>query len=218
MKLIINERGGDQLEKLKNISYPISVVYELDADGELGEGELQFYIGDQDICSYKADNKIESYSWNLFCIVTWLCENIDYIIGYDPFPLPVHGDSIQELIEEADKFESEDEVEEYLWYNAKSMWMFKHNWFSCREGSILTLVYFRRVGNNIEIYWDNDFWKESDIEFQVPPGNVLVNKDIFKEVITKFVKSFLDQVSMLTEDKEQIARIEDLRMHLRLID
>ncbi|MBC2163653.1 DUF5984 family protein [Listeria booriae] len=206
------------MNQSEKIVHPISIKYKLETNADLGEGKLQFYIGNQDICSYKKNNKIESYSSNLFCVVTWLCENIEYIIGYDPFPLPVSGYNIQTLIEEADKFESDDLVEEYLWYNAKSIWIFKHNWFSCREGSILPQVYFRRIENNIEIYWDNDFWEESGIVFQVPRGSTLVDRKVFKEIITNFVNSFLEEVSASTNDKKQMERIENLNRQLALIE
>ncbi|MBC1375758.1 hypothetical protein HB839_09485 [Listeria sp. FSL L7-1699] len=92
----------------------ISIDYELNADKELGEGDLEFYINGKNLCSYKKDGNLKSYSWNLFCVVTWMCENIEYIIGYDPFPLPVKGDTSLELISEADQFESEDIKDNFI--------------------------------------------------------------------------------------------------------
>ncbi|EAG3548937.1 DUF5984 family protein [Listeria monocytogenes] len=203
--------------KKDNLS-SISIDYKFNTDKELGEGDLEFYINGKNLCSYKKDGNLKSYSWNLFCVVTWMCENIEYIIGYDPFPLPVKGDTSLELISEADQYESEDIIEEYLWNSAKSTWIFKHNWFSYREGSILPQVYFRRVGNDIEICWDNDFWQESGIEFQMTKGSVRIEKDNFVKTITEFIRSFLTKASELTNDEEQQIKIENLSRQLQLIE
>ena len=94
---------------------------------------------------------------DLFYIAEWFCEKIEYILGYDIFPLPVNGETALELIENANKFDSDSELEFDLWYVVKSRWILNHCWLIARGGSVLPSIFFRRVEDLIEISWDNTF-------------------------------------------------------------
>ena len=116
--------------------------------GILGEswGMFKLMVEGNDICQYSIDNKTTNYNWNLLYIVEWLCENLYYLLGYDPFPLPVQGENALELIENADEYESDEDNDMYLWYQAKSSWLFKHSWFCNRGGSFLADVILEGIG------------------------------------------------------------------------
>lgn len=150
-------------------------------------GNLRVWIKDKDICEYTINNEVKKYEWNLINIIEWMCNNLVHVIGFDPFPLPVQGGDILEIIKVADEYETEEEDEMYLWYNAKNSWIFRHSWFNNRDSSILTNVYFRRVSNDIEIAWDNGFFEEQGINFISPKG--IINLPIweFKEIIFNFI-------------------------------
>ena len=177
--------------------------------GIFGEswGYLKLFIDGNDICEYLEKGAPKVYTWNLYFIVEWLCENLDSIIGYDPFPLPVGGKSTIELINAANDFEIEEEVEEYLWYNAMSSWTFRHTWFSSRGGSILTSAYFYRRNDNIEISWDNEFWSIDEVKFIHLKGLSLIKKEEFKKVILEFLYDILNSFNVTIDaDKLQLKK------------
>ncbi|MBN7773729.1 hypothetical protein [Clostridium aminobutyricum] len=182
--------------------------------GIVGEswGVFKLLIEGKDICQYTIDNKNTDYNWNLIYILEWLCENMQYLIGYDPFPLPVQGESTLELIENADDFDSDEEDEIYLWYQAKSSWLFKHSWFCNRGGSFLSNVYFRREQENVEISWNNDFYREKEIIFANPRGIRIIPKTEFKLVIFNFLNDILLKLEEkvpadLIDDKNKITEL-----------
>lgn len=39
-------------------------------------------------------------------------------------------------------------------YEVIQDWIFRHSWFSAREGSYLADIFFRRVKNKIEVSWN----------------------------------------------------------------
>lgn len=176
-------------------------------NGILGEswGVFKLIVEGQDLCQFTIDDKKTDYFWNLLYIVEWLCENLQFVLGYDPFPLPVEGANTLELIENADEFESDEEDDMYLWYQAKMAWLFKHSWYCNRGGSYLTSVYFRRVKDDIEISWDNDFYKEKEIIFTYPRGVTVIPKAEFKDTIFKFLNDILSRL----EEKVSTDRIDD---------
>lgn len=162
-------------------------------------GYLKFFIDGKDICEYLEEGIPKIYTWNLYFIVEWLCENLEFILGYDPFPLPVKGESTIELINVANGFEIEEEKEEYLWHNAMSSWIFRHTWFSSRGGSTLTSAYFYRKGNDIEVSWDNEFWSADKVEFIHLSGFSRIKKEEFREVILEFLYDILNNFETTTE-------------------
>ncbi|EGO64340.1 hypothetical protein ALO_08450 [Acetonema longum DSM 6540] len=157
-------------------------------------GIFRLWVAGYDICEYTINDDKKPYEWNLIHIVEWLCNNLEFILGYDPFPLPVQGDNILELIQESDKFESEEDDELYLWYQAKNSWLFRHSWFSSRAGSMLASVYFRRNRNYIEVAWNNNFFEDKQIFFTNPKGSYAVPKADFKKTIFDFLDNILSNL------------------------
>ena len=170
-------------------------------------GHFRLFINGNDICEYLEEKKIETYTWNLYFIIEWLRKNLEFILGYDDFPLPVKGENALELLNTANDFKIKEELEEYLWHNAKSSWIFRHTWFSNRGGSTLTSAYFYRKNNDIEISWDNKFWLKNKIEFTSLVGTFLVEKEEFRKIILEFLYDILVELNADTEnDKVQIIK------------
>lgn len=178
-------------------------------------GKLRIWIEGNDICEYVHKNRKECYEWNLVYILEWLCDNIEYILGYDPFPLPLQENNSIELIEKSNDFDSEDDDEFYLWHQAKSLWAFKHSWFQNRAGSNLSNVYFRRVDNNIEISWDNSLYKESEIYFLKSKGKYNIPKTEFKNIMLRFIRDILNEIEKKVENDEWINRLKE-EIHLNI--
>ena len=169
-------------------------------------GIFKFWINGVEICQYMQEELICDYNWNLYYIVEWFCEKLEYIMGYDPFPLPVNGNNVLELIENADNFESNDNCEIDLWYGAKSRWIFNHCWFSNRDGSILPCVYFRRIEKTIEISWDNAFWMSEGKFFLTQNGVFYISYLLFKQIVFDFLNSIIAELELKIIDKNIIKK------------
>lgn len=173
-------------------------------------GSIRLWINGKDICSYRADGEDYQQEGNLYHLIEWFCEKMEYILGYDPFPLPVEGENTLELLENADKrYDTIDTLEEELWFEAKSRWIFNHCWFPVRDG-ILPCVHFRRLENAVEISWDNLFWEEYDIAFHSGKGGYLAALQDFTEIYRKFLLSAVSELEQrLGECKSSIKRVRD---------
>lgn len=171
-------------------------------------GTLKVWINNKDIGHYRCNDEDYDCECNLYELAEWLCEKIEYIAGYDPYPLPVEGDTLAEMIKNTDRYENEDDSENDLWYDAKSRWIFNHCWFSCRDGAVLPCVYFRRIREKIEISWDNRFWKENGIIFTSEEGTYCLNIFEFKKIIKAFLSSVIDDTEQNTENKKQVNKLK----------
>ncbi|MGZ7440993.1 hypothetical protein [Paenibacillus sp. TH7-28] len=183
----------------------------LNENGILKEswGYFGLIIKGNDICEYRIEDETKKYTYSLIHIADWLSSNLIYIIGYDPYPLPVKGDSTQELILNSEEQAPEEDDEEYYWYHAKNSWTMRHNWFSSRAGSYLASTYFRRVDNKIEISWDNLFFRENKIIFSQLEGKALISIEEFKKIVFEFLNDFFYQLSKKIPDE-----ISDDRLHV----
>jgi hypothetical protein len=152
---------------------------------------------------------------DLFYIAEWFCEKIEYILGYDIFPLPVNGETALELIENANKFDSDSELEFDLWYVVKSRWILNHCWLIARGGSVLPSIFFRRVEDLIEISWDNTFWKEKDINFKFQKGVFRIEFSIFVVMITKFLNSIIFDMKKRISNT---TKIKDLERYIGILN
>lgn len=175
-------------------------------------GYVNLWINGINICKY---NRNQQYEGDLYDLTDWFCGKIEYILGHDMFPLPVTGNSALELIENANKFESDSTLEVDLWYAAKSRWVFNHCWFVARGGAVLPCVYFRRVENFIEISWDNEFWERKNIVFSSQKDVCMVEFDIFAGVIKKFLFSIISVLEKKMDNKE---KIEELKREIGILD
>lgn len=183
-------------------------------------GILKLWIEARDVCQYVVDGSKKQYEWNLIYAVEWLCNNLEYVLGYDPFPLPIQGKNTLELINESDKFESDEDDEFYLWYQAKNSWTYRHSWFSNRAGSMLSNVYFRRVNDDIEISWNNGFFEDNQVVFVVPVGVYTVSKTDFKATVFDFLKDILEAFETALGGSARIGEqsVVDLRRRVSLLE
>jgi len=167
---------------MKTIGYKSNFAFEYELfpiekeDEKLWErlqGRFAVYVKNKNICRYSFDGKEFDFNGVIFYIADWLCENLFNILGYDPYPMPVEGENLLELINAANKFETDDDTEEYLWYSSERNWIFRHSWRAVSE-SVIPSVFFRRMKNFIEISWDNKFWKEKNVFFMFETGVELI--------------------------------------------
>lgn len=173
-------------------------------------GTLRLWVAGQNLCEYSYANQSWEYQWNLLHLVEWLCDNLEHILGYDPFPLPIVGETTLELLVNS-QVDIEDDVEEYLWYTARKSWMFRHSWFINRAGSPAPYVYFRRVDKNVEVAWKNDEWREQGLAFTYHEGSHLININTFRSTVFQFLYDIISKLQSslsTTNDSEIVLRLK----------
>lgn len=190
-----------------------AIECELDSSSEDSTyGYIHIWINGIDICGYNQNQKCEC---NIYSIMEWFCDKIEFILGYDVFPLPIEGNTALELIEKADKYEDDNMLEFDLWYAAKSRWVFNHCWFAARDGAVLPSIYFRRIEENIEISWDNTFWESNNIIFNSRKDVYLIESKMFVKILTEFLFSGVKHLEKKVGNKEGI---DIMKKQLMILD
>ena len=101
--------------------------------------QMEMYVDGRELLSFDLNGKTYHFRWrSLNDIVEWFNENIDNILHVDAFPVEVEGKNAVELYKNSLDMEfADDEMDETI-----QKWMFKHSWFSAREGAFLADVFF----------------------------------------------------------------------------
>ncbi|KWX81130.1 hypothetical protein AMQ84_00980 [Paenibacillus riograndensis] len=162
-------------------------------------GKFELWVNGKELCKFFRHNYEKTYEWNLIHVVEWLGENLPIILTNEEFPLPVHGKTALELLASSLNFDSDNDDEFDAWFSTKQDWEFKHSWFSNRGGSYLPEVYFRRVGQQIEISWDNENLYSEEISFTYRTGLEYVPIHIFDSVLKDYIYDFLETLGLKTE-------------------
>lgn len=153
------------------------------------ESYFEFWVDNKPLCRFCRDENEQQYKWELSHIIDWLVENEQYILEETEFPLQVNANSSLEFFDKSGEFDSDDIEEFDKWFEKRQDWYFRHSWYSNRAGSFLAEVMFRRVGEKIEIQWDNTCLYEG-IEFINPKGIYYVDVSIFQQVIHGFIEDY----------------------------
>ena len=153
------------------------------------ESYFEFLVDNKQLCCFLKDGKEQQYKWELSCIIDWLIENEEYILDEIEFPLKVNANSSLEFFNKSGEFDSDDIEEFHKWFEKRQDWYFRHSWYSNRAGSFLAEVMFRRVGETIEIEWDNTCLYE-EIDFINPKGIYYIDIVTFQQVINEFIEDY----------------------------
>ncbi len=156
------------------------------------EGYFEFWVDNKPLCCFYKDGKKQQYKWQLSHIVDWLIENEQYILDEIEFPLNVNANSSIDFFDKSGEFDSDDIEEFHRWFEKRQDWYFRHSWYSNRAGSFLAEVFFRRLGNKIEIEWDNTGVYDG-VYFVNPTGLHYVDIDLFQRVMNDFILDFSAQ-------------------------
>lgn len=156
---------------------------------DMENGYFEMWVHNTPICCYLKNNTMEQYRWNLSYIVEWLNKNIPNLLKENGFPLPIKANTSIDFYIKSGDYDSEDIDEFDRWFEKRQEWYFCHSWYSNRAGSYLAEVFFRRIGNKIEIEWDNTKLYDK-VHFMNPKGLYYIDIDLFKQIISDFVLDF----------------------------
>lgn len=164
---------------------------ELAIEYEIIDNESYFdiWVDGKSLCCFYRDGKKQYNKCELSYIIEWFIANTQHIIEEKDFPLQVNADSSLDFWDKSGKFDSEDIEEFHDWFEKRQDWYFRHSWYSERAGSFLAEVMFRRVGEKIEIEWDNSCLYDG-IDFINPSGINYVGVDTFQQVVNEFIRDY----------------------------
>ena len=178
-------------------------------DNEIAWGSFQFYVNNKDICEIMRNGERHKYEWNLTYLIEWLVDNIEYIIGHDPFPFPsIYSDNLNDMIDLAQKREFEIDLEYFLWYGALSDWDRRHTWSANDDGSRISRVFFYRRENEIEIAWNNKDNESGKIKHIFLIGSEKIEIQDFIDTILDFLKNIISDLRNLYEENKFVLELE----------
>ncbi len=155
--------------------------------------EIYFNVNDDNICQFKFNNEttFKTTRWNLDELVQYFKELPVLLKNDVPFPCDVEGECAAELDNNARNydFNTEEEFEDY--YTRLNEWGYTHSWHHANSGAILADVFFRRLGDNVEISWWSD-QEDEEIVFKNKYGFVLIPYAEFVSTINESIASYND--------------------------
>ena len=166
-------------------------------------GSIQVWVNGENLCQFKDGKQIYEHEGDLQYIPEWFCDKIEYILGYDAYPLPIKGESLLEIDNIARAYESDDFMEDDLWWGAINRWTLNHCWLSSRDGSVFPSIFFWRFDEkNMDISWDNRFWREHGVLFLSETGSIKVPYNDFKTILLEFLYTIIDDIMLRVPNKE----------------
>jgi hypothetical protein len=152
------------------------------------ETQIAVFIKGKNILEFERNGINLTTRWDLDDIVKWLRDFVDNIKD-DPYPVECKGTyaAIKDI--EARDFDSDDEEIFDAYYDKLDDWNHSHRWHSASNGAILADVYFQKVGNQIEISWNNE---DDEVNFKEKLGGALILKDNFISVVNSFLKFYAE--------------------------
>ena len=172
-------------------------------------GTFEVYVKNKDLCRVTMYGETRKYEWNLVYVTEWLIYNLEYIIGYDPFPLFQSDKNLNDMLEIAYNKEWEDDLEFDLWYGSLHTWIRRHAWVSESGGSLISNVCFYRRDNKVEIAWNNEEERDSRIKYECKKGSENIDRKYFIEVICEFLDDITEDLYQKDKNNKTFKELKE---------
>lgn len=147
----------------------------------------------------------DSIEWYLLPLLTWAAREAVALFNEEPFPQPTRRSEVATALDWLSASEeplwSQTEAEEFNGLITRFDWQKRHALWHAFEGAVVPSVMFRRLGDTIEVSWNNETWPPSrrDLRFteligaaQVPTHQVEPVWLDFVEAVSAELRSQLD--------------------------
>ncbi|MBI2376274.1 MAG: hypothetical protein HYV07_19930 [Deltaproteobacteria bacterium] len=128
----------------------------------------------------------DAVQWDLFELISWLATVAVPLANEEPLPLAARARDACDWVDatEAPGGVLDDEAED-AWYSVRSDWRGRHSLRRAAAGVALPNVVFRRLGESIEVSWNNEAWSTSrpGLSYVERRGTELVSAREFSEAI-----------------------------------
>lgn len=164
--------------------------------GHWAWGGIAFWVNER--CLTRAVDPdgvvLDAVRWDLLEIFLWLRQSAARLVNEEPFPALAPSDAYDDakVRNACDWYDLTDEpptslseLEEDEWFLARSEWRRHHALRRAVEGVALPNVYFRRLGDMVEVSWDNETWAtpRPGLRFIEQRGTELISARVFSRVI-----------------------------------
>lgn len=170
-------------------------------------GSIYFWVNGKNLFLYKGYGPEATYSFDLNVLVEFFCDKLHLLIKDDPFPEGIKSTTVFDMMEEIKLVEGPDnDVTKYLdvdWDNIDTdlnnkviLWGDNHGLYTNRDGSFLPDLFMRKVNNQIEVSWLNDFAHrntEGEVYFEYEKGIEYVDLKLFKDTVIEFCLDFINR-------------------------
>ena len=155
---------------------------------ETHETELAVFVNGENILAFERNETILTTRWNLDELALWLREFIDHMTD-DPYPVNCDGMYAAMKDENARDFDSDDDDVFEAYYQKLYDWNLHHRWHPASSGAILSNVYFQKVGEFVEVSWNNKD-AENGVRFLNEQGGSSIDEEAFVSTINAFLKEY----------------------------
>ena len=153
-------------------------------------GWLHIFIAGRDISRYIYKGKQYCCACRAHALKSWFENNLQYITSNYPYPIDVNGESGVQLWNNSEKLFGNCDVETSLRLLEKCQtWLWRHSIDTCRDEFCLPFVIFRRIGEQIEISWDNTAVQYQGVDFIDANGISYVPIGMFEDKVKAFLKT-----------------------------
>ena len=154
--------------------------------------EMAMFLKGTNIMGFIRGETSYTVRWQLDEAVEWLDEFARNSRD-EAFPFPdVSGSCLAELDYNARFFDTEDEAEFDRYYDVLDDYVWPRSWHHTCDEAVFPAVYFRVLGQNVEVSWDNkDMEEGKDFSFISQTGHALVPLATFRDVVSRFVAAYL---------------------------
>lgn len=151
--------------------------------------------------SSRAGESADGVEWYLLPLLRWASEAAVALFNEEPFPLPTRQERIPAAVDWLEASEeppwTQTEAEEEAWFLTRSDWRRRHVLRTGFDGAAVPQVVFRRLGDAIEVSWDNETWPSTrrDIQYLERVGVARVSVDDAEGVWLAFVENVSSQLA-----------------------
>src|SRR5437868_1184466 len=140
----------------------------------------------------ESDGVNDAIRWNLLPILQWILEVGLRLVNEDPFPRFSRGIDVPDGCAWFDATLSPPVLtseQEQRWFLRRSEWRHHHALRTAALDVSLPNVVFRRIGDSMEVSWDNERWPppHPGLSFVEPRGRVLVEAKAVATVLKETV-------------------------------
>lgn len=178
---------------------------------DLSWGSLELWANGTCLTENVLDGSVAAgVRWSLLPVLEWLLDVGIRLVNEDPYPRFSKGRDVGDgtawydatlqppvLSEEAER----------RWFLRRSEWRHHHALRRSTEDAALPNVVFRRLGDDVEISWDNESWAaaRSNLRFVERRGRALTPARRFGRVIRETVVEVLSALVSRTEEPAYVA-------------
>lgn len=147
-----------------------------------GWGSLAIWVRGRCLTRSVADGAVsDQVTWNLLEILSWIRRAGPRLLNEEPFPLVTQQARLRDACDWIDAseepFPTPTAAEERTWFVRRSEWRSHHALRAAAEDVSLPNIVIRRLGDFLEVSWDNESWGASrpDVTFLERRGRELVS-------------------------------------------